>query len=117
MSAVTIYHNPACSTSRNVLEMIRNTGVEPQVVEYLKNPPSRAELARLVKQSGLSVREVLRQNSEPYETLGLADPKWSDDELLDFMAQHPVLMNRPIVTTPRGVRLCRPKEKVLEILP
>lgn len=117
MSAVTIYHNPACGTSRNVLEMIRNTGTEPEVIEYLKHPPGRAKLVELVKRSGLSVREILRKNAEPYEALGLADSKWSDDELLDFMVQHPILMNRPIVATARGVRLCRPKETVLEILP
>ena len=117
MSEITIYHNPACGTSRGVLEIIRAAGHEPVVIEYLKNPPSRKTLVELIGKMKISVRDLLRKNSEPYETLGLADPKWSDDQLLDFMAQHPILMNRPVVVTPKGVRLCRPKETVSGILP
>lgn len=112
-----IYHNPACGTSRNTLAMIRNAGIEPIVIEYLKTPPDRATLAQLIADSGLSVREVLRQKGTPYEELGLSDPKWSDDELIDFMLAHPILINRPIVVTELGTRLCRPSEVVLEILP
>lgn len=117
MSTVTIYHNPACGTSRNVLGLIRNSGVEPVVIEYLKTPPDRATLCALIAASGLPVREVLRQKGSPFEDLGLANPKWTDEELIDFMMQHPVLINRPIVVTPLGTRLCRPSELVLDLLP
>lgn len=113
----TIYHNPACGTSRNTLAMIRNAGIEPVVIEYLKTPPDRATLVRLIAASGLSVREIMRQKGTPYEELGLSDPKWSDDELIDFMLAHPILINRPIVVTELGTRLCRPSEVVLDILP
>jgi arsenate reductase len=116
-SPITIYHNPACGTSRNVLAMIRNSGEEPTVVEYLKTPPDRATLESLVAAMGVPVREVLRQKGTPYDELGLADPQWSDAQLLDFMLQHPILINRPIVVTPLGTRLCRPSELVLDILP
>ena len=114
---VTIYHNPACGTSRNTLAMIRNAGIEPQVIEYLQTPPDRGTLVRLIADSGLSVREVLRQKGTPYDELGLADPAWQDDALIDFMLAHPVLINRPIVVTALGTRLCRPSEVVLDILP
>ncbi|HUI22466.1 MAG TPA: arsenate reductase (glutaredoxin) [Methylocella sp.] len=114
---ITIYHNPACGTSRNTLAMIRQSGEEPTVIEYLKNPPSRARLAELIKAMGIPVRALLREKGTPYVELGLADPKWTDDELLDFMLAYPILINRPIVETPKGVRLCRPSEKVLDILP
>ena len=117
MSPITIYHNPACGTSRNTLALIRNSGVEPQVVEYLKTPPSRDELKVLLLRLGMTVRELLRQKGTPYEALDLGNPKWSDEQLLDFIGQHPVLIQRPIVVTPLGVRLCRPSELVLEILP
>ena len=117
MSDITIYHNPDCGTSRNVLALIRNTGEEPTVVEYLKTPPDRATLERLIADLGLPVRDVLRQKGTPYDELGLEDVKWRDDQLIDFMLQHPILMNRPIVVTPLGTRLCRPSEAVLEILP
>ncbi len=117
MSNITIYHNPKCGTSRNVLAMIRNSGAEPTVVEYLKTPPSKAELQALLQRMGVGVREVLRQKGTPYDELDLANPKWSDDELLDFIGQHPILLNRPIVLTPLGARLCRPSEAVLDILP
>jgi len=113
---VTIYHNPKCGTSRNVLAMIREQGIEPEVVEYLKTPPGRDRLAEIVEATGEPVRAVLRERGTPYGELGLDDPKWSDDELIDFMAEHPILMNRPIVVTPKGAALCRPKEKVLELL-
>ena len=116
-SPITIYHNPACGTSRNVLAMIRNSGEEPTVVEYLKTPPDRATLETLVAAMGVPVREVLRQKGTPYDELGLADPQWSDAQLLDFMLQHPILINRPIVVTPLGTRLCRPSERVLDLLP
>jgi arsenate reductase (glutaredoxin) len=111
--SVTIYHNPACGTSRNTLAMIRQSGDEPEVIEYLKNPPDRARLIELIGAMGISVRALLRENGTPYAELGLADPKWSDDELIDFMLAHPILINRPIVVTPKGVRLCRPSEAVL----
>ena len=114
---VTIYHNPKCGTSRNVLAMIRASGEEPVIIEYLKTPPGRDRLVELIGASGLSVREVLRRKGTPYDDLGLDDPKWTDDELIDFMVEHPILMNRPIVVTPLGTALCRPSEKVLEILP
>jgi len=117
MSDITIYHNPACGTSRNVLALIRNTGDEPTVIEYLKTPPNRATLTRLIAAMGVPVRDVLRQKGTPYDELGLGDPKWSDEQLIDFMLQHPILINRPIVVTPRGTRLCRPSEAVLDILP
>ena len=117
MSPVTIYHNPACGTSRNTLGLIRNSGEEPVVIEYLKTPPDRATLEALIAASGLTVREVLRVKGTPYEELGLADPKWTDAELIDFMLNHPILINRPIVTSPLGTRLCRPSERVLDILP
>jgi len=117
MSTITIYHNPACGTSRNVLALIRNSGETPTVIEYLKTPPDRATIAALIQAMGISVRAALREKCPPYEELGLADAKWSDDELLDFMAQHPILINRPIVVTPLGTRLCRPSESVLDILP
>lgn len=113
---VTIYHNPNCGTSRNVLAMIRQSGEEPVVIDYLKNPPGRATLVGLVAAMGISVRALLRDRGTPYAELGLADPKWTDDELLDFMVAHPILMNRPIVVTPLGVRLCRPSEQVLDLL-
>ncbi len=116
-AAVTIYHNPACGTSRNTLAMIRNAGIEPTVIEYLKTPPDRATLLRLIADAGLTVRGALREKCEPYEALGLADPKWRDGELLDFIDQHPILINRPFVVTPLGTRLCRPSELVLDILP
>ena len=117
MNDITIYHNPACGTSRNVLALIRNTGDEPTVVEYLKTPPDRATLTGLIAAMGVPVREVLRQKGTPYDELGLGDAKWSDDELIDFMLQHPILINRPIVVTPLATRLCRPSEAVLDILP
>ena len=114
MSNITIYHNPACGTSRNTLEMIRNSGTEPTVIHYLENPPSRDELVKLI---GIAVRALLRKNVEPYEELGLAEDRFTDDRLIDFMLQHPILINRPIVVTPLGTRLCRPSEVVLDILP
>jgi arsenate reductase len=114
---VTIYHNPACGTSRNTLAMIRDAGIEPRVVEYLKTPPSRSELAAMIKAAGLTVREAIRDKGTPYHELGLDDPKLSDTALLDAVVAHPILINRPIVVTPKGTRLCRPAEKVLEILP
>ena len=114
--SVTIYHNPSCGTSRNTLAMIRQSGEEPEIIEYLKNPPSRARLKELIKAIGIPVRELLREKGTPYAELGLADPKWSDDELIDFMLAHPILINRPIVVTPKGVRLCRPSELVLDLL-
>jgi arsenate reductase len=117
MSNITIYHNPNCGTSRNVLAMLRERGEEPNIIEYLKTPPARATLVKLLADAGLSVREALREKGTPYEELGLGDPKWTDDQLLDFIGQHPILMNRPIVSTPLGARLCRPAEVVLEILP
>ncbi|HEM8611973.1 TPA: glutaredoxin-dependent arsenate reductase [Citrobacter amalonaticus] len=117
MSNITIYHNPACGTSRNTLEMIRNSGNEPTVIHYLENPPSRDELVKLIADMGITVRALLRKNVEPYEVLGLAEDKFTDDQLIDFMLQHPILINRPIVVTPLGTRLCRPSEVVLDILP
>jgi arsenate reductase (glutaredoxin) len=115
--SVTIYHNPDCGTSRNTLAMIRHSGEQPEVIEYLKNPPSRARLIELIKAMGIPVRALLREKGTPYAELGLADPKWSDDQLIDFMLAHPILINRPIVVTPKGTKLCRPSEAVLEILP
>ncbi|MFG5777354.1 arsenate reductase (glutaredoxin) [Comamonas sp. J-3] len=117
MSNITIYHNPACGTSRNTLALIRNSGESPTVIEYLKTPPDRATLVQLIQAMGMPVREVLRQKGTPYDELGLADAKWTDDQLMDFMLQHPILINRPIVVTPIGTRLCRPSEAVLDILP
>jgi arsenate reductase len=114
---ITIYHNPKCGTSRNVLAMIRNSGEEPAILEYLKTPPSREELVNLIGRMGISPRELLRRKGTPYDELGLDDPKWSDDDLIDFMMEHPILINRPIVVTPLGVKLCRPSEAVLDILP
>ena len=114
---VTIYHNPACGTSRNALAMIRQSGEEPVVIEYLKQPPSRARLVELLRAMGLSARALLRQKGTPYDELGLSDPKWTEDELIGFMLAQPILINRPIVETPKGVRLCRPSEVVLDILP
>ncbi|HWX51102.1 MAG TPA: arsenate reductase (glutaredoxin) [Roseomonas sp.] len=114
---VTIYHNPACGTSRNTLALIRNSGEEPEVIEYLKTPPTREVLADLIQRMGIPVRDVLRQKGTPYEELGLSDASLTDDQLLDAMMAHPILINRPIVVTPLGVRLCRPSEAVLDILP
>lgn len=115
--SITIYHNPNCGTSRNVLALIRNSGVEPEVVEYLKTPPGRDKLLELVAQLGIPVRELLRQKGTPYDELQLDNPALSDDELIDAMVAHPILMNRPIVVTPLGTRLCRPSEAVLDLLP
>lgn len=115
--AITIYHNRDCGTSRNTLAMIRQSGEEPRVIEYLKTPPSREELVKLLQAMGMRPRALLREKGTPYGELGLADDKWSDDELIDFMIEHPILINRPIVVTPLGVRLCRPSEAVLDILP
>jgi arsenate reductase len=117
MSRITIYHNPACGTSRNTLGLIRNSGAEPEVIEYLKTPPNKVRLQELLIAMGISARDLLRQKGTPYEELNLGDPKWTDDELMDFMVQHPGLMNRPVVVTPLGTRLCRPSELVLDILP
>jgi arsenate reductase (glutaredoxin) len=114
---ITIYHNPACGTSRNALAMIRNSGEEPVVVEYLNTPPSRDELADLVRRLGIPVRDLLRQKGTPYAELGLDDPGLSDGQLLDAMAAHPILMNRPVVISPLGAKLCRPSETVLDLLP
>jgi arsenate reductase len=114
---VVIYHNPACGTSRNALALIRNAGVEPHVIEYLKFPPSRAMVAELAKRSGLGVRGLLREKGTPYAELGLGELSLSDDQLLDPIAAHPILLNRPIVVSPKGVRLCRPSEAVLDLLP
>ena len=115
--SVTIYHNPACGTSRNTLALIREAGFEPTVVEYLKTPPDRATLVDLIRKIGLPLREVLRRKGTPYEELGLDDPEWTDAKLIDQIVKHPILMNRPIVVTERGARLCRPPETVHEILP
>ena len=117
MSSVKIFHNPACGTSRNVLALIRHAGIEPVVIEYLKTPPGKEELHALVAATGEPLRALLRDKGTPYVELGLADPKWTDDELLDFIGQHPILMNRPLVVTPLGTKLCRPSEAVLELLP
>ncbi|AUZ75543.1 MULTISPECIES: glutaredoxin-dependent arsenate reductase [Aeromonas] len=114
---ITIYHNPACGTSRNTLALIRNSGVEPTVIHYLETPPSRDTLLALIAAMGMPVRDLLRQNVPPYEALGLAENKFSDDELVDAMLAHPILINRPIVVTPLGTKLCRPSEVVLDILP
>ncbi|WP_318389368.1 glutaredoxin-dependent arsenate reductase [Enterobacter sp.] len=117
MSNITIYHNPACGTSRNTLEMIRNSGNEPTIIYYLDTPPSRDELLTLIADMGISVRALLRKNVEPYEQLGLAEDKFTDEQLIEFMLQYPILINRPIVVTPIGTRLCRPSEVVLDIIP
>lgn len=117
MSNITIYHNPACGTSRNTLEMIRNSGTEPTIIYYLDTPPTREELTWLISEMGISVRALLRKNVEPYEQLGLDEDKFSDAQLLDFMLQHPILINRPVVVSPLGTRLCRPSEIVLDIIP
>src|ERR1700733_12214058 len=113
---VTIYHNPSCGTSRNALEMIRQSGETPRIIEYLKTPPARARLIELIAAMGIPVRALLREKGTPYAELGLADPKWSDDELIDFMLAHPILINRPIVQTPKGTKLCRPSEAVIDLL-
>ncbi|MBR0750034.1 arsenate reductase (glutaredoxin) [Bradyrhizobium japonicum] len=112
-----IYHNPECGTSRNTLAMIRNAGIEPHVIEYLKTPPSRALLQQLIARMGISVREAVREKAAPYAELGLDNPALTDEQLLDAMMAHPILINRPIVVTPSGVRLCRPSERVLDLLP
>ena len=118
MSDITIFHNPACGTSRNVLALIRHAGIEPVVVEYLKTPPAKETLRQLVAATGQPVRALLREKGTPYAELGLDDPKWTDEQLLDFVVQHPILMNRPLVVTPLGTKLCRPSsEAVLELLP
>lgn len=117
MSAITIYHNPECGTSRNTLELIRNSGVEPTVIHYLETPPSRDQLVALIAAMAMPVRDLLRKNVPPYEVLGLAEDRFSDDELIDAMLAHPILINRPIVVTPLGTKLCRPSEVVLDILP
>jgi arsenate reductase len=114
---ITIYHNPACGTSRNTLAMIRQSGEEPVVIAYLKTPPGRERLVALLRAMNMTPRALLREKGTPYAALGLADPKWGDDELIDFMMAHPILINRPIVETPKGTRLCRPSETVLDILP
>ncbi|MBA0219235.1 glutaredoxin-dependent arsenate reductase [Pectobacterium brasiliense] len=117
MSKITIYHNPDCGTSRNTLEMIRNSGAEPTVIYYLDTPPSRDELVALIGDMGITVRALLRKNVEPYTQQGLAEERFTDEQLIDFMLQYPILINRPIVVTPLGTRLCRPSELVLDILP
>lgn len=116
MTTITIYHNPACGTSRNTLALIQNTGVEPKVIHYLETPPTRETLIQLIADMGSSPRELLRKNVDPYETLQLAEDKFSDAELVDFMLVDPILINRPIVVTPKGTKLCRPSEVVLELL-
>jgi arsenate reductase len=117
MSEVTIYHNPACGTSRNTLGLLRHAGLEPRVIEYLKTPPSREKLKEIAKAMRVPVRALLREKGTPYADLKLGEPHWSEEELLDFMMQHPILINRPIVETPLGTKLCRPSEEALEILP
>lgn len=117
MSDIKIFHNPACGTSRNVLAMIRNSGEEPQVIEYLKTPPDRATLQALITAMGITPRDLLRRKGTPYDALDLESPTWSDEQLIDFMMQEPILINRPIVVTPLGTRLCRPSEAVLDLLP
>ncbi|MDD0840603.1 arsenate reductase (glutaredoxin) [Curvibacter sp. HBC61] len=117
MSDITIYHNPQCGTSRNTLALIRNSGEEPRVVLYLETPPDKDTLRALVAATGEPVRALLREKGSPYEALGLGQPHWSDEELLDFMVAHPLLINRPLVVTPLGTRLCRPSERVLDLLP
>lgn len=117
MSDVVIFHNPACGTSRNVLGLIRHAGIEPTVIEYLKTPPSMARLKELLAAMNIGVRELLREKGTPFAELDLGNPKWTDEELLDFIGQHPILMNRPVVVTPLGTKLCRPSEAVFELLP
>jgi arsenate reductase len=112
-----IYHNPACETSRNVLAMIRNSGVEPHIVEYLKSPPTRLLLSQLLARAGLTARQILREKDTPFQALGLGDPSLGEEALLDAIGAHPILINRPLVVTPKGVRLCRPSERVLDLLP
>ncbi|MEL7524215.1 MAG: arsenate reductase (glutaredoxin) [Pseudomonadota bacterium] len=114
---ITIYHNPKCGTSRNTLAMIREAGVEPEVIEYLKTPPSRETLVDLISQMDIPVRDLLRQKGTPYDELGLGEDTWSEDQLIDFMMEHPILINRPVVVSDKGVRLCRPSEKVMDLLP
>lgn len=116
MSDITIYHNPACGTSRNVLAIIRNTGIEPEIIAYLETPPSRDKLVALICAMGMPVRDLLRRKGTPYDELDLDNSKWDDDALIDFMMAHPILINRPIVVTPLGTRLCRPSEVVLTLL-
>jgi arsenate reductase len=117
MTVTTIYHNPACGTSRNTLALIRHAGIDPTIVEYLKTPPSKEHLRELLQAMGMAPRDLLREKGTPYAELKLGDPKWTDDELLDLMLEHPILINRPIVVTPLGTKLCRPSEVVLELLP
>jgi len=117
MVDVTIYHNPACGTSRNTLALIRHAGIAPTVIEYLKTPPTRDTLRAIATATGQPVRALLREKGTPYAELGLGDPKWTDEQLLDFIVEHPILLNRPVVVTPLGTRLCRPCEAVLELLP
>ena len=115
--AVTIYHNPACGTSRNTLALIRNAGIEPEIIEYLQTPPDRGTLKSLIARMGIRPRELLREKGTPYAELGLGEDRWTDEQLIDQMLAHPILINRPIVVTPLGVRLCRPAERVLDLLP
>ncbi|XBS69271.1 arsenate reductase (glutaredoxin) [Acerihabitans sp. KWT182] len=117
MTDITLYHNPACGTSRNTLALIRQRGFEPAIIEYLKTPPDHEQLTRLIEAMDIPVRALIRANNELYQQLGLHEARWSDSQLIDFMVSHPILINRPIVVTPLGSRLCRPKERVLEILP
>jgi arsenate reductase len=114
--SITIYHNPACGTSRNTLAMIRQSGAKPEVIEYLETPPDEETLRQLIRDMGISPRDLLRRKGTPYEELGLDDPKWSDGDLIGFMLKHPILINRPVVVTPKGTRLCRPSEAVLDLL-
>jgi arsenate reductase len=114
---VIIYHNPACGTTRNVLALIRNSGVEPHIIDYQKCPPTRLLLAQLIRRAGLTTREMLREKGTPFEEMGLADPALSEDALLDAMMAHPILIERPLVITPKGVRVCRPSERVIDLLP
>lgn len=117
MSDVVIYHNPACGTSRNTLALIRHAGIEPQVIDYLKTPPSHETLRQLMASAGMTVRDLLREKGTPYAELNLGSGKWTDEQLLGFIVEHPILMNRPVVVTPSGTKLCRPSEAVLELLP
>ncbi|MCY6382732.1 arsenate reductase (glutaredoxin) [Hoeflea prorocentri] len=114
--SITIYHNPKCGTSRNTLAMIRQAGIEPEVIEYLKTPPGREKLVELIAAMDIPVRDLLRQKGTPYDELGLGEDKWTDDQLIDFMVEHPILMNRPVVVSEHGTALCRPSEKVLDLL-
>ena len=117
MAEITIYHNPACGTSRNTLALIRNSGAEPQIIEYLKNPPTRERLCALLAQMGIGPRELLRQKGTPYDELGLGSGDWTDEQLIDAMMEHPILINRPLVVSTLGVKLCRPSEEVLDLIP